>query len=252
MSNRLLRAVWAVTALAGCQPAPPSTPPTEPPPFRVEQTGPGLEIDNPGRKLRWTEGDRDVGSLRLSRLGVRVFDAQEVRHGRLRPDAGAYVVEGREGNDLCSVQLNEGSGAVLDCAERGRIELSVVDGPRVLVAIDGLNVGLAEGSGQGATFGPVGAPSVRVVQQGPEYAVEAGPWRRTLNDPVGAVAPMAVALSQVHLPGDNVSQDAALLRAALLWAADRLLAGQNGPPSAAGAAAGSGDASAVPPAGSSP
>lgn len=81
------------------------TPP--PPPFRIQEYGPGLEISNPGRLVRIVRKDDPesalLGRLRVSAHSMRLQTDHATPKGSVRPTPKGFSFRGRDGRELCAL-----------------------------------------------------------------------------------------------------------------------------------------------------
>ncbi len=106
--TRLLLQLFGATlvclAAAGCMHREEPTPP-----FRVEATGPGLELRTEGARVEvFDESGERYNVLRLTNNGVRIFDGDNVRIGRVRSTESGWELVNREGDTLCVLSESEG------------------------------------------------------------------------------------------------------------------------------------------------
>lgn len=81
------------------------TPP--PPPFRIHEYGPGLEVSNPGKLVRVidTSGDdqETIGRLRVSARSMRLQTPLARPKGSVRITSSGYSFKGRDGRSICTL-----------------------------------------------------------------------------------------------------------------------------------------------------
>ena len=138
LAARTVAGVVAAAATTGCL-APPQPPP---PPFRIAPWGPGLDVSAPGRRaaLTTSAGD-DTLLLRISPLGLRLYDAQATRVARLQPARHGVELTDRAGNVHCALDridnrhiLTCRDGVVLTATTDARgVTLGNSAGPQLLV-----------------------------------------------------------------------------------------------------------------------
>lgn len=203
----------AFAALAGCEAMVPP-PASVVPPFQVTETGAGFSPGTVGSPVRFLEGERADGSLRIATRSVRVYSASGARLGRVRAASAGFVLERRDGTDVCSFEFGDAADVmrcgtsewrILDSEESGAIVLIAPDGQRVRVegGLDAAHAALASGV------------RVEAARDGSRVSIAAGPWQRTAIDVAQALDARGVVLREVVR--SSTETDAELLAAGVAW-----------------------------------
>jgi hypothetical protein len=207
--------------VSGCFNVP--APPPVVPPFRLQPTGAGFETAPSGRPIRFYEGARNDGWVRVASLSARVFGSDGRRVGRLRPDSDGFAIERRDASVACRATV-AATVVDLNCDDAGvwRVEVDAAGAIAMTRPVGG--VVSVVGSRDAATAVLESGDRIEVSRTGPDYAISAGPWRRSaldareLTDARSLVLHTAVRSSTAE---ELVPTE--LIAASVLWAAETLL-----------------------------
>lgn len=207
--------------MSGCFNVP--APPPAVPPFRLALTGAGFEASPAGRPLRFYEGARNDGWIRLASLSARAFGSDGRRVGRLRPGADGFSVDSREGMQVCSANV-DASAVEVACDNIGTWRVAIGSDGMLALLLPDQSVVQVDGDADHATAQVAGGDRVEVTRTGADYAIAFGPWRRSALDARELTDSRSLAVHAIVRAGetsDDISGE--LVAASVLWATETLL-----------------------------
>lgn len=181
------------------------------PPFRERPYGPGLELGSSGRKHEFWSRSELLGKVRVSERGIRVYDGDALRIGRLAVASDGWTLSRADGSTLCTV---------VDDAEAHRFQcdwgtLAIHGTPdRVVIDVDGEEwVRIVAGEGY-RTEAPGDPEAYGRWSDGAALAIQTHPDAWSHTDIRPALDPRIALAWSMSLPGER-EDDVRLLGAAV-------------------------------------